>query len=142
MPEGATRSLASGSTDREPGSPAPVEGPPPRPTDYPVKRAVADTGDVATAGVQVGSPVHVTGHGAQIDPQSDLVIVPASATAAITAPKAPTKSFQVVYNGDSADTNYLKSTSSATADFTFRHPHSAIECFLFESSTLCIDVKV
>jgi len=69
-------------------------------------------------GAQVGSPVHVTGHSAQINPQSDLVTVPASSTASITAPKAPTKSFQAVYNADNTDTNYLKSTSSATADFT------------------------
>jgi hypothetical protein len=66
-------------------------------------------------GAQVGSPVVVTSSSGVINPQTDVVTTGASATATLTASKAPTSSFKAIYNGD---TNYVTSTSSAAADFT------------------------
>ncbi len=66
-------------------------------------------------GVQAGSPVPVTSVGAVIDPLTDAVTKGASATASMTASKAPSSSFKAIYNGD---TNYVSSTSSSVADFS------------------------
>jgi hypothetical protein len=66
-------------------------------------------------GVQAGSPVPVTSVAGVIDPLTDAIAKGASATASMTASKAPTSSFRATYSGDA---NYVGSTSPAASDFS------------------------
>jgi len=75
-------------------------------------------------GAQAGSPSPIVQQTpAVINPQTDVVITGASATASLTVGKPPAKSFKAMYNGD---TNYISSTSSTAVDFTLAASASTV----------------